>query len=225
VGKRVVQIHTMVFSGPKRYKMLEPNTIRRWIQILVGARNFRCLEAESKPEFEFRFHSPSNERYKPATICFLTTELTKQHLIPRNSISETCSRSNSRQLLLSFIVQRIWRQTKHTRHKLISPNFHFETNKMSHALYWGVARSSRVRFFVLLRRVILRSCTARHGNSWAHLNKQRIVGGYSGQHLSVDWHWPYVQCCQMGGFPAQLGLFFSLHSGKCFAVAGCAFLG
>jgi len=40
---------------------------------------------------------------------------------------------------------------------------------------------------VLLRRVILYSCTARQGNSWAWLNKQRIVRGYSWQLFSVDW--------------------------------------
>ena len=40
---------------------------------------------------------------------------------------------------------------------------------------------------VLLCRVILRSCTDRHGNSWAQWSKQRIVRGYSWQLLSVDW--------------------------------------
>jgi len=48
----------------------------------------------------------------------------------------------------------------------------------------GVAR--RNPLYVLLGRVILRSCTARHGNSWAQENRQRIVLGCFWQLLSVD---------------------------------------
>jgi len=40
-------------------------------------------------------------------------------------------------------------------------------------LHCGVARSSRARFFVLLRRVILRSCTAGHANSAIKQTKNR----------------------------------------------------
>ena len=50
-------------------------------------------------------------------------------------------------------------------------------------LRWGGV-AAHDSLFVLLRRVILHSCTARHGNSWTQYNKQRIVRGYSWQLLS-----------------------------------------